>query len=394
MIYKRKKRDKATGKMVELPYWHYKFTRNGVQVNVNTKQKDKQTAREMESAKRTELAKGESGFETGSVPTLKQFSARFIKGIETRCAEKPNTVDFYKRMLKTLLTFPPLANTRLNRIDEGLIERYVQHRRAQFIHKSKEAETGRTVSPATVNRELATLRRALHLAEDWKLIRGLPKIEMLAGEKNREFVLAVNVEAKYLATAPEPLHDVAVLIVESALRPGEALALRWSDVHLDPGVDKKLGYVQVRSGKSKNARRSVSLSARANAMLRARKQNAVNDLVFPGDSLEEPFLVSSLDHQHAGVRAKLGLPSEFVIHSLRHTALTRLGDSGADAFTIMRIAGHSSITISQRYVHPSNDAMEAAFEKRAKVEGTLLGTLEKLNERESAQVLYLQRTGA
>lgn len=43
--------------------------------------------------------------------------------------------------------------------------------------------------------------------------------------------------------------------------------------------------------------------------------------------------------------------------------LTRLGEAGVDAFTIMRIAGHSTITISQRYVHPSAEAIESAFEK-------------------------------
>ncbi len=43
--------------------------------------------------------------------------------------------------------------------------------------------------------------------------------------------------------------------------------------------------------------------------------------------------------------------------------LTRLGEAGVDAFTIMRIAGHSSITISQPYVHPSPESLEQAFEK-------------------------------
>jgi hypothetical protein len=54
---------------------------------------------------------------------------------------------------------------------------------------------------------------------------------------------------------------------------------------------------------------------------------------------------------------------DFVIHSLRHTMLTRLGEAGADAFTIMRIAGHSSVTISQRYVHPTPESLERAFER-------------------------------
>jgi len=43
--------------------------------------------------------------------------------------------------------------------------------------------------------------------------------------------------------------------------------------------------------------------------------------------------------------------------------LTRLGESGADAFTIKRIAGHSSISISERYVHPTPDHVERIFER-------------------------------
>jgi hypothetical protein len=34
-----------------------------------------------------------------------------------------------------------------------------------------------------------------------------------------------------------------------------------------------------------------------------------------------------------------------------------------DPFTLARIAGHSSITITQRYCHPQADAVEAAFSK-------------------------------
>jgi len=34
-----------------------------------------------------------------------------------------------------------------------------------------------------------------------------------------------------------------------------------------------------------------------------------------------------------------------------------------DAFTIMRIAGHSSIVVSQRYIHPTPEAVERAFER-------------------------------
>ncbi len=43
--------------------------------------------------------------------------------------------------------------------------------------------------------------------------------------------------------------------------------------------------------------------------------------------------------------------------------LTRLGEAGSEAFTIMKIAGHSNVTVSQRYVHPTPEAVERAFQR-------------------------------
>ena len=58
----------------------------------------------------------------------------------------------------------------------------------------------------------------------------------------------------------------------------------------------------------------------------------------------------------------------FVLYSLRHTFLTRLGESGCDVWTLARIAGHTQIGISSRYVHPSEDAMFAAISRLARRE--------------------------
>jgi integrase len=51
----------------------------------------------------------------------------------------------------------------------------------------------------------------------------------------------------------------------------------------------------------------------------------------------------------------------FPPYCLRDTALTDLAVLGCDAFTLARIAGHSSISITQRYCHPQADAIERAF---------------------------------
>jgi hypothetical protein len=44
--------------------------------------------------------------------------------------------------------------------------------------------------------------------------------------------------------------------------------------------------------------------------------------------------------------------------------LTRLRETGCDAWTLERIAGHSSIAISARYVHPSEDAVLDAMSRQ------------------------------
>jgi integrase len=51
-----------------------------------------------------------------------------------------------------------------------------------------------------------------------------------------------------------------MLLLETGLRLGEALALNWTDIELDAANGKKLGYLLVREGKSQNARRHVSLT--------------------------------------------------------------------------------------------------------------------------------------
>ena len=118
--------------------------------------------------------------EHNPAPMLKEFSQRFIDAVQVRNAAKPKTVEFYAQQLKRLLEFEPLANARLDAIDESLIESFVQSRRGQPSragHNRKEpipVDPERTVSPATVNRALASLRRLLRLAQEWRVIDPCP----------------------------------------------------------------------------------------------------------------------------------------------------------------------------------------------------------------------------
>ncbi|HEY1924428.1 MAG TPA: tyrosine-type recombinase/integrase, partial [Candidatus Acidoferrum sp.] len=103
--------------------------------------------------------------------------------------------------------------------------------------------------------------------------------------------------------------------------------------------------------------------------VRAVLENRWKDIGKPGEgwvwsapTLSGHLEGSSIKKQHANA-LKNSSVRPFVLYSLRHTFLTRLGESGCDAWTLARIAGHSSVSMSTRYVHPSEDAVLNAVEK-------------------------------
>jgi integrase len=91
--------------------------------------------------------------------------------------------------------------------------------------------------------------------------------------------------------------------------------------------------------------------------------------VFPSnDDPKEHVPYSTIDSQHGRTMVKLNESNAegnkpenaitpFSLYDLRHTFLTRLGEVNTDPYTLLRIAGHSSILISQRYVDPTPEPL-------------------------------------
>ena len=329
-------------------YW-FGFVWQGERVQRSTHQHSQRVAQQIEAAFRTELAKGEVGLiQRKRAPILQHFAQRFIDFVQARAGAKPKTIAFYAHRLARLLNYKPLAQARLDRIDEALIEAYVQHRR-------------QTISISTINMELQTLRRLLGLAQEWKVIDRVPKVRFLPGGRTRDFILRPDQEQEYIEAAPYPLKDAAMLMLDTGLRVGEALALQWPDIHLNPTNGSKIGYLEVRQGKSRAARRKLPVTGLVRAVLL--RLPKVNIWAFANERMDGSFLVNTLEKQHRETRKAIGLPADFVIHSLRHTFGTRLAEEGVDVFTIMRIMGHSSVEMTKRYVHPTPEIVTRAFER-------------------------------
>ena len=56
------------------------------------------------------------------------------------------------------------------------------------------------------------------------------------------------------------------------------------------------------------------------------------------------------------------LTGDVSLHTLRHTALSRMIAAGLDDFTVMAISGHRSVRMLERYTHPTDARKVAALE--------------------------------
>ena len=340
MIYKR-------GKV----YW-YKFMWQGQLIRESTKQGNDKLARQIESVHRASLAKGLVGIrEKKLVPTLAQFARKqFLPWAEVTFAASHKTWLWYRNGVRRLLSYSPISDSKLDAIGGEQIAAYVAHRQSGGLQVS------------SINRELQVLRRMLRLAVEWGAVEQCPKVKLLAGERRRERVVSPEEEARYLAVAPEPLASVATVLVDTGMRPEECFRLCWEAITWTNG---RHGTLLITHGKTQAARRVLPFTLRVRAVLEIRweaQRRPQEGWVWPSGTRSGHIESCTLKKQH---RKALGVSKvrPFVLYTLRHTFLTRLGESGCDAWTLARIAGHSSVAISSRYVHPSEDAVLEAMNR-------------------------------
>lgn len=332
-------------------YW-YRFVWRGELIAESTKQLNKKAAEDQEWTHRLRLSNGELGIrEKKPVPTLAEyFHGKILPWAEVQFQEKPKSLKWYRDNTKVLLAFEPLKKARLDEIGKDLVDQFKAWRSAQGV------------GVHTVNSSLRVLRAVLHRATLERLREPLIKgeITVLTGAKVREHVVSREEEKKYLVACTEPLRSIATILVDTGLRPEECFRLKWECITFTSDG----GRVFNEFGKSKAARRHVSMTKRVRAILFQRWTAAgrpQDGWVFPAQKASAGHVVPNTVYQpHLGAIKASGV-RPFVLYSLRHTALTRLGQGGCSPWTLAQIAGWSNINQSKTYVHPDNDEAAAAI---------------------------------
>ena len=149
---------------------------------------------------------------------------------------------------------------------------------------------------------------------------------------------------------------MAVLILNTGMRPEEVYRLRREDVHLMEG------YLHIPFGKTRAARRDIPLNRDTRVLLAARLEKlGTGTFVFPSKhDWSKPM--GQIANTHARTVKRVGLPW-FRLYDLRHTFATRAVQSGMDLPTVAKTLGHAKLNMVLRYAHPTEEHQRVSMLK-------------------------------
>lgn len=311
--------------------------------------------RKLEDKKR-KIRRGLYEYEDSNV-TLETLEEDYIKHVKD--TTKLRTWKKREQQLRTLKAF--FKDKKLPQITPKDIEDF----------KSSRLQT---IRPASVNRELATLRHVINLAKRWKRFYGENPVSisgLLREDNQRDRVLSIEEEENLLAHSADHLKPILITALNSGLRRGEILSLRWNNVDFD----NNLFIITATNNKSKKTKRvpvnSLLRKMLSELWLKAKPSEEdlsnpshdakKNKFVFLGDDLKP---IKDIKTAYLNACRRAGIKG-LRFHDLRHTAGTRMLESGVGIVAISEILGHSSIELTRkRYLHPG-DSLRDAVEKLA-----------------------------
>ena len=216
---------------------------------------------------------------------------------------------------------------------------------------------------ASVNRELATLRHMLNMAESEGWIaknpfKNGPGLIEISAENVRQRILSREEESRLLSVCDcnerRKLRSVLICLLDTGMRLNEVITLTWDD------VDFQAGVLHVKAFNTKTARpKTVAITSRLRDELdrlwgerrpaRGSRSLSPDDRVFG--------IQSNVKTSWTTARRLAGL-EDVRLHDLRHTFGTRLNQLGLSQASIARSLGHQQLSTTYRYINADETLLE------------------------------------
>jgi len=264
--------------------------------------------------------------------TFEEFACEYLKHLKATRRWWKGEVSRMKSLVQHFGKMP------LGEISTYDVEKYKEWRR-------------KTLSGSGINREFALLKSMLNRASEWGFAKLSQNPVSKVGyfpERQVERILTDD-EARRLVDACGPsLRPVVVTALNTGMRRGEILDLCWAN------VDFERRFIRVEHSKN-NRSRKVPMNSTLAAELDRLRRNGT-PFVFTqraGERLKSIASAFATACRHSGV-------GHVRFHDLRHTFATNLVMNGIDLVTVKEILGHSDISMTVRYSHPSDERKMAA----------------------------------
>lgn len=189
-------------------------------------------------------------------------------------------------------------------------------------------------------------------------------VKALGEESKEKIILTAEEQREFTTIATDyAAGDIFLFALETGLRAGELLGLKWSDIDYKNRiltVKRTLIFDEGRfkdsPPKTKSSNRIVPLTTKAISILKERKKLKLpvvlgyQDYVFLNGN-GKPQHTAIYNRVLKSIGKKIGVEG-LSMHSLRHSFATRCIESGMRPKTLQKILGHSSLSMTMDlYVH-------------------------------------------
>ncbi len=278
-------------------------------------------------------------------PLPKDMNIKFIdfakKYVKLHSSQKKSFATD-KALLKTLVSYFGGQTLSSVAVDaKHHVANYKAERLKYKVRKGKKYPEGKPISKTTINRELALFRNILNKAVEWGdlSINPLVGIKIMFPERPKERILTIEELNTLISMAGENLRRQLIIALNTGMRKGEILNLRWSAVNL------KEKFLETRS-KTKNIRIIPMNDEVYNLLSRLSLGGNGQDYVFTNPKTGRPYQDNKSSWRILLERTGI---KDFRFHDLRHCFATYSLLYGGDLVSLQDTLGHTDIRTTSRY---------------------------------------------